>query len=88
MATLPHRPRTAQDDLGTALAAVETAYQRLTTATRPDPDSLLDLQCRARELTEAALQLSDDVPHTRHARIRRRCAGADRGVRWTLRHSH
>lgn len=32
--------------------------------------------------------LPDDFPHTRHARIRRRCAGADRGVRWILRHSH
>jgi hypothetical protein len=44
-------------------------------------------ECRARELTDAALHLSDEVPHARHARIRRRCAGADRTVRWILRHS-
>ncbi|MFJ1709081.1 hypothetical protein [Kitasatospora sp. NPDC088346] len=88
MATLPRRPQTAQHDLSTALAAVEAAYERLMTVPRPDPDSMLDLQSRARELTDAALQLSEEAPHARHARIRRRCAGADRSVRWILRHSH
>ena len=82
MATLVHAP-TAQSDLRTALAAVQAAYERLASTPRPDPDLLLDLQRRTRELDTAA-HTGNSVAHTR--RTERRCAGADRGARWILRH--
>ena len=82
------RPQTAERDLRTALAAVEAAYERLMAAPRPEPHLLLDLRSRARELTDAAVKPLNGVPHGRPARIRHRCAGADRGARWIMQHFH
>lgn len=86
MATPLRRPQTAVRELGMALAAVEAAYDRLMTAPRPDPHLLLDLQHRARELTDAAVHAPEEAPYGRSQQVRRRCAGADRGAQWIIRH--
>ncbi|MEY9964208.1 hypothetical protein ABIA33_002250 [Streptacidiphilus sp. MAP12-16] len=56
------RPPTADQDLRTALTAVEAAYDRRMAAPRPDPHLLLELRSRARELTDAAVRPLNGVP--------------------------
>ena len=82
MTTLVNAPA-AQSDLRTALAAVQAAYERLASALQPDPDLLLDLQRRTRELDTAAHTETQAV-RARTRRTERRCAGAERGVRWII----
>ncbi|MCM2416707.1 hypothetical protein [Streptomyces sp. RKAG293] len=72
-------------DLRTALAAVQAAYERLTATPRPDPRVLLDLERRTRELDTVAHR-SAQAAHRHSSRTERRCAVANRGAEWIIRH--
>ena len=87
MATVLRRPQPAERDLGTALAAVEAAYERLMAAPRADLALLFDFQRRTRELNAAADRTQGDLPHGCSRKVRRRCAGAARGAQWIIQHS-
>jgi len=82
-----HHPLKAPEDLRSAAAAVQAAYDRLLAAPQPDPQLLLDLERLTRQLDAGTLRNRGLTPHGRSQRIRYRCAGAARGAQWIIQHS-
>jgi len=86
MATQHHSPR-APEDLRSAVAAVQAAYDRLMAAPQPDPQLVLDLRRLTRQLDSVTEQTRRLAPHGRSERIQCRCAGAARGAQWIIQHA-